>query len=165
MMKRIPRSSAFLKFIILYKVLMGTAEIILSVSLTKLYGRNLEDAFRGLARYLHFDTENRVIASAIKGLGTLGNDTLVGVIIVLFLFGVLNYTEAWGLHVRRRWGEWLTVIATSLLIPFEIYEIFIGMSAFKVFILVMNVIIVYYLARHKELFKNRQRWGQDGSNG
>lgn len=155
MMKRTPKSSAFLKFIILYKTVMGSVEIVLSVSLFRLYGSDLENAFTGFARYLHLNTENRLIASAIRNLGTIGNDTLIGITVILFLFGVLNFTEAWGLHVRQRWGEWLTVIATSLLIPFEIYEIFIGVTAFKVFILVMNVIIVYYLAKHKELFRNR----------
>lgn len=155
MMKRAPESSAFLKFIILYKTIMGSIEIVLSVSLFRLYGRDLEVAFTGVARYLHFNTENRLIASAIKNLSAIGSDTLIGITLILFLFGVLNYTEAWGLHRRQRWGEWLTVIATSLLIPFEIYEIFIGVTAFKVFILVMNVIIVYYLAKHKELFRDR----------
>jgi len=155
MMKRTPESSAFLKFIILYKTVMGSVEIVLSVSLFKLYGRNLEAAFTGVARYLHLNTENRLIASAIRNLGTIGNDTLIGITVILFLFGILNFTEAWGLHVRQRWGEWLTVVATSLLIPFEIYEIFIGVTVFKVFVLVMNIIIVYYLAKHKELFKNR----------
>jgi len=155
-MRRKPGSSLFLKFIILYKALMGFVELLLSISLLRLYGSNLEDAFKGFARYLHFNTENRLIASAIKGLGSIGNDTLIGVTIVLFLFGVLNLTEAWGLHVRRQWGEWLTVLATSLLIPFEAYEIILGVSAIKVVILALNVIIVYYLAKHKEFFrKNR----------
>lgn len=155
-MMRHPPKSNFLKFIILYKTLMGFTETVVSISFFKLFGRNLEVAFTGFAMSLHLDTENRITASAIKRLGMIGNGTLIGITIILLLFGILNLIEAWGLHMRRRWGEWLTVIATSLLIPFEIYEIFIGVTAFKVFILVMNVIIVYYLARHKELFKIKQ---------
>lgn len=154
-MRRTPKPN-FLKFIILYKTLMGLTETVISVSFFKLFGRNLEAEFTGFARTLHLDTENRIIASAIKRLGMIGNDTLIGVTLILLLFGILNLIEAWGLHRRRMWGEWLTVIATSLLIPFEIYEIFIGVTAFKVFIFVMNVIIVYYLARHKELFRIKQ---------
>ncbi len=153
-MRRTPESN-FLKFIILYKTLMGIAETTISISLFKLFGRNLEAAFTGFARSLHLDTEHRITASAIKRLGMIGNDTLIGITLILLLFGILNLIEAWGLHRRQMWGEWLTVIATSLLIPFEIYEIFIGVTAFKVFIFVMNVIIVYYLARHKELFRTK----------
>lgn len=153
---RRPPESNFLKFIVLYKILMGIAETVVSVSFFKLFGRNLEAEFTGFARTLHLNTENWIIASAIKRLGMIGNDTLIGITLILLLFGVLNLIEAWGLHRRRMWGEWLTVIATSLLIPFEIYEIFIGITAFKVFVLVMNVIIVYYLARHKELFRMKQ---------
>jgi uncharacterized membrane protein (DUF2068 family) len=153
---RRPPESNFLKFIVLYKTLMGITETVISVSFFKLFGRNLDAECKGFARAIHLDTENRIIASAIKRLGMIGNDTLIVITLILLLFGVLNLIEAWGLHRRRMWGEWLTVIATSLLIPFEIYEIFIGVTAFKVFILVMNVIIVYYLARHKELFRIKQ---------
>lgn len=151
------RHSTFLKFIIFYKALMGLTEIVIAVSFFKFLGRDLEKSFTGLARTLKLDTENRMIASAIKQAGMIGNETFIGITIILFTFGVLNFLEAWGLHKRRRWGEWLTVIATSLLIPFEIYEVVLKITPPRVFILVMNVVIVYYLAKHKELFKTRRR--------
>jgi hypothetical protein len=37
--------------------------------------------------------------------------------------GLLEIVEGVGLWLRKRWAEWLTVIATSLLVPFEIYEL------------------------------------------
>ncbi|MBI5586760.1 MAG: DUF2127 domain-containing protein [Deltaproteobacteria bacterium] len=151
-----PGHSAFLKFIIFYKTAMGLTELVISVGLFHLFGRDLEVAFTGFARSLKFDTENRLVGAAIKQAGMIGNNTLIGITIILFAFGVLNLIEAWGLHRRQRWGEWLTVIATSLLIPIEIYEITISVTVFKVFLLVMNVIIVYYLAKHKELFKKKR---------
>jgi uncharacterized membrane protein (DUF2068 family) len=60
--------------------------------------------------------------------------------------------EAWGLHRRRVWAEWLTVGVTSSLIPIEIYELAIGASLGKAATLVANVAIVIYLASHRGLF-------------
>ena len=54
-----------------------------------------------------------------------------------------------------RWAEWLTVIGTGALIPYEVYEIFKSFLFIKVLVLVINCLIVYFLAKHKELFKRR----------
>jgi uncharacterized membrane protein (DUF2068 family) len=68
---------------------------------------------------------------------------------------MLNLIEAYGLHKRLRWAEWLTVFATGLLIPFEVYEVWRRFSLLGVAVLVLNIAIVIYLAKHKELFP---RW-------
>jgi len=43
-------------------------------------------------------------------------------------------------------AEYLTLIVTSLLIPFELYELAIGPSLWKAGGLLVNVMIVVYLA-------------------
>jgi uncharacterized membrane protein (DUF2068 family) len=69
-----------------------------------------------------------------------------------FLFGVLALgyaalegTEAYGLWNRRRWGEWLTVLATSLLLIPEVWELTKSTTVLKVGALIVNVAIVAYL--------------------
>ncbi len=47
----------------------------------------------------------------------------------------------------------MTVALTAVFIPFEVYEMAIGASFFKGAVIVINCVIVYYLVRHKELFK------------
>ena len=44
------------------------------------------------------------------------------------------------------WAEYLTLTVTSLLIPFELYELAIGPSLWKAAGLLVNVLIVIYLA-------------------
>jgi uncharacterized membrane protein (DUF2068 family) len=57
-----------------------------------------------------------------------------------------------GLWFNKRWAEYLTLVATTALIPFEIYEISLKLSVFKVLALEINVIIVIYLLLAKRLF-------------
>jgi uncharacterized membrane protein (DUF2068 family) len=61
--------------------------------------------------------------------------------------GVLELVEGVGLWLDQLWAEYLTVIATSLLIPFELYELAIAPSLWKAGGIVVNVLIVVYLAR------------------
>jgi uncharacterized membrane protein (DUF2068 family) len=60
-------------------------------------------------------------------------------------YAALEGTEAYGLWRRRRWGEWLTVIATSLLLIPEGWELSKGTSPLKVGALIVNLLIVAYL--------------------
>lgn len=62
-------------------------------------------------------------------------------------YGCLEGVEAYGLWRRRRWGEWLTVVATSLLFFPEVWELTKRPSAFKIAALVVNAAIVTYLIR------------------
>ncbi len=60
-------------------------------------------------------------------------------------YGVLEAVESYGLWTRKRWGEWLTVIATSLFFIPEIWELTKSASVLKVGALLANIAIVAYL--------------------
>jgi uncharacterized membrane protein (DUF2068 family) len=70
----------------------------------------------------------------------------------LVLYATLEIVEGVGLWQRRRWAEYLTVLATSVGIPFEIYEILHRVTLVRVGALVVNVAIVVYLTWRKRLF-------------
>jgi uncharacterized membrane protein (DUF2068 family) len=62
-------------------------------------------------------------------------------------YGVLELVEGVGLWLDKLWAEYLTVIATSLLIPLEVYELVRKPSMWKAIGIAVNVLIVIYLAR------------------
>ena len=69
------------------------------------------------------------------------------------LYATLFMIEGIGLWHEAPWGEYLTVVATSLLIPIEVYEIAQKLSVPRVGALVVNIAAVAYLVwriRHPE---------------
>ena len=62
-----------------------------------------------------------------------------------FAYAALFLVEGTGLFLRKRWGEWFTIIVTGSLLPFEIYEIFKNVSAAKVATAIINLAVVIYL--------------------
>jgi uncharacterized membrane protein (DUF2068 family) len=62
-----------------------------------------------------------------------------------FAYAALFVVEGIGLWLQRRWGEYLTIIASSSLLPFEIYSAVHRVTALRVAVLVMNTAIVIYL--------------------
>jgi uncharacterized membrane protein (DUF2068 family) len=77
--------------------------------------------------------------------------------IVALAYAGLEGAEAYGLARRRRWGEWLTVIATSLLLIPEIWELTKSTTPFKVGALLVNLAIVIYLLVRLEVISVPRR--------
>jgi uncharacterized membrane protein (DUF2068 family) len=67
-------------------------------------------------------------------------------------YALLEGVEAVGLWFRKRWAEYLTFIATSLLLIPEVYELTKTVSPLKLITLVINLAVVIYLLFAKRLF-------------
>jgi uncharacterized membrane protein (DUF2068 family) len=67
-------------------------------------------------------------------------------------YALLEGAEAVGLWLMKRWAEYLTFVATTLFVPYEIYELTNKVSWFKILALVVNLVIVVYLLFAKRLF-------------
>ena len=78
--------------------------------------------------------------------------TLHVVGLVVAAYAALEGVEAVGLWFQRRWAEYLTFIATTALLPLEIFELTRTVSPLKVIALIVNVAVVVYLLRAKRLF-------------
>jgi uncharacterized membrane protein (DUF2068 family) len=68
----------------------------------------------------------------------------------LTIDGLFVSLEAWALASGRRWGPWLVVVATSALVPFEVYELRRGIHAGRLAILIANVAVVAYLILQRQ---------------
>lgn len=76
---------------------------------------------------------------------TPGNIELIGAIALGYaiLFGI----EGYGLWRERGWAEYLTVVATSSLIPFEVWALVDKLTLLRVAAIAVNVAIVVWLVR------------------
>jgi uncharacterized membrane protein (DUF2068 family) len=96
---------------------------------------------------------NLIIQLLLKLLLVIGNLSHVTVLAIgAIVYALLEGTEGVGLALRRRWAEYLTVIATGILIPYEAYEVVNRPTLFKAGALLLNVAVVGYLAYRKRLF-------------
>ncbi|MBF5080978.1 DUF2127 domain-containing protein [Quadrisphaera sp. INWT6] len=75
---------------------------------------------------------------------------LIGVGLVAY--AALEATEAVGLWLGRRWAEYLTFVATSVLLVPEVIDLSDGASATGVTLFALNLAVVVYLLLAKRLF-------------
>jgi len=92
----------------------------------------------------------RLLQSVFGYVARLPHLTVLAV--AALLYAALETTEGLGLALQRRWADYLTVLATGVLIPWEVIEVFRKVTFLRVGALVVNVAIVVYLAYRKRLF-------------
>lgn len=105
-----------------------------------------------LAQQVGWDiTHSHMIETLQELLGaSSGTYMLLGVGFVAY--AILQFVEAFGLWGGWRWAEYLAVIATSVFIPLEVYEIIHTASPIKIGLLVVNIAIIVYLIYKGRLF-------------
>jgi uncharacterized membrane protein (DUF2068 family) len=95
---------------------------------------------------------NHGLVHQIERLVTLDVTTLRLIGLAAAGYALLEGAEAYGLWRQRRWAEYLTFIATTLFVPYELYDLQRAVTVFHIATLVVNVAILLYLLLAKRLF-------------
>jgi uncharacterized membrane protein (DUF2068 family) len=107
---------------------------------------------RPIADKLHFNLDDSAIVHTIQSVIQAETSTLAWVAGALIGYGILQLVEGVGLWLLKRWGEYFAVVATSLGLPIEIYELAEKVTALRIGALVLNTAAVLYLLLSKRLF-------------
>ncbi len=109
-------------------------------------------AAKPLASVLHLDLDNSPTIEHLRHLIHTKPSTLLLVAALLFGYAVIQIVEGVGLWLLQRWGEYFAVVATSIFLPLEVYELTDRITVLRVGALVINLAAVIYLVSTKRLF-------------
>ena len=135
-------------------VLLGVAVLRFEnaqTSLQQLFAQILPAA-KPLADVLNIDLEHSPTVARVQSLLGASPSTLTWVAVALFAYGAIQVAEGVGLWSLQRWGEYLAVVATSLFLPLEVYELTEKITWVRVLAFVVNLGLVVYLVVSKRLF-------------
>jgi uncharacterized membrane protein (DUF2068 family) len=109
-------------------------------------------AIRELYQDLGFNFDHSKLIGLIQHSFTLDARTLTYLAIGLVLYALIELTEGVGLWLGQRWGEYFAMIATSVFLPYEVYDLTVKVTWLRVGALVINLLLVGYLVWTKRLF-------------
>ena len=140
-----PTRDPWLVAIAVFKLFKGILLIALGLGAFRL--ANPKTVHHLMNWLLHFSltTGQQFIDKATDVLSRLTRGHAAALGLGAVLYGSLFTVEGVGLWKGKRWAEYLTVIATSTLIPFEVYELVRKLTIVRVSALVVNVAAVLYL--------------------
>jgi uncharacterized membrane protein (DUF2068 family) len=120
-------------------------------SLQQTFDRVLPAA-RPLAKAFDLNIDTSPTVARLHRLLTTDPGTLTWIAIGLFAYAGVQVAEGVGLWSLKRWGEYLAVVATSVFLPVEIYELSEKVTVLRAGAFLVNLALVAYLVLSKRLF-------------
>jgi uncharacterized membrane protein (DUF2068 family) len=106
---------------------------------------------RELFSQLGFNIDHSKLVGLIQHALTLSSSSLTLLAIGLAAYAAIEVVECVGLWLARRWGEYFAMVATSLGLPVEIYELSHKVTVTALIFLAVNLALVVYLVVTKRL--------------
>jgi uncharacterized membrane protein (DUF2068 family) len=107
---------------------------------------------RNLFHQLGYNIDNSKLVGLFNRALTLSPTTIKLLAIGLACYAAIEVVEGVGLWIGRRWGEYFAMVATSVGLPFEIYDLVNKISAIGFVLFAINLFLVLYLVITKRLF-------------
>jgi uncharacterized membrane protein (DUF2068 family) len=156
-MKRIEKAFGF-RLIGAFKLLSGVLFLGVGFGLPRLFDGDVATRLERAISLMRLDPDNHFVHSVISRVAGINRHQLHQIQAGTFFYALLHLVEGTGLVLGYRWAGFLTVVATSSLIPFEAYTIWRKFDFWKLAVLAANVAIVVYV-----IIKLRKEMGDDAA--
>jgi uncharacterized membrane protein (DUF2068 family) len=150
--KKRSRGDQALLAIAVFKFIKGSVLLALACGAMNLLHKDVASHVEHWLEQLRIDPDNRYIGMLLSKLQLVHTKELKEFSALGAGYAALFLTEGTGLLLRQRWAEWLTIIATSSLMPLEIYELIKEFTPLRLLLLLVNAALVLFL-----VFRVRQK--------
>jgi uncharacterized membrane protein (DUF2068 family) len=143
--------------IAVFKFVKGAVLLALAFGALTFLHKDVASEIQRWLDQLRIDPDNKFIGALLGKLQLVHTKELKEISALGAGYAALFLTEGTGLLFRKRWAEWLTIVATSSLMPIEVYELVEKFTAVRLFALLINAAVVLYL-----IYLVRQKENQTG---
>jgi uncharacterized membrane protein (DUF2068 family) len=143
----LPSRSGYFGFRVIgfLKVASGLFALVLGVAFARFVNHDPGHSIERWSAHLGLDPQNHLIHRVISAITGIDRSRLRAIQAGTFFYATLHLIEGIGLILERDWAGYLVVVATSSLVPFEIYEIVQKRSLVRITLLIVNLALVVYL--------------------
>ena len=129
----------------LFKLSKAVLSIVLGVGALKLMHHDLGTVVLHISDVLKIDPESRVVALLMSKADLIGAPQLRHFSALTFTYAALCLIEGTGLMLEKRWAEYFTVTLTTLALPWECFELAKEVTAVRIALLLINLVVLAYL--------------------
>jgi uncharacterized membrane protein (DUF2068 family) len=129
----------------IFKLAKAVFFFAVGIGVLHLLHKDLGDELMRLAVALRFDPESRFVSLAMNKVDLIDAHRLKEIGFATFAYSALALTEGTGLLLEKVWAEYLTLILTISFLPWELYELARRPSWFRLGLLVINLLVLWYL--------------------
>lgn len=133
------------RVVAVFEALKGALVLSAGFGLLSLVHHDLQAVAERLVRHSHLDPARHYPRIFIEAASHTDDSRLRTLAALAFLYAAVRLVEAYGLWHMRVWAEWFAIIAGSLYLPVEIYELFRRVTWMRGMVFLTNLLIVAYL--------------------
>jgi len=131
--------------IAIFKFIKGAVLLALVCGAISLFHKDVAAHVEYWLDQFPIDPDNRFVGTLLAKLYLIHTKELKELSALGVGYATLFLTEGTGLLFRQYWAEWLTIIATSSLIPFEAFHLLKQFVAISLLLFLGNIGIVLFL--------------------
>ena len=128
-----------------FGALKGVLVLSAGLGLLSLVHHDLQAAAERLVRHSHLNPAHHYPRIFIEAASHTNDSRLRSLAALAILYAAMRLIEAYGLWHMRVWAEWFAIIAGSVYLPVEVYEMFRRVTGMRGIVLLTNLSIVAYL--------------------
>ena len=127
------------------KLVSGASALLVGLGVFRFLAHDPGPHAERILTHFGLDPNNHFIHGLIQWITGIDRSKLRALEVGTFFYATLHTIEGTGLILGYHWAEYLVVVATGSLVPFELYELARKLTLIRGGILVLNVAIVIYL--------------------
>src|SRR5579859_1014906 len=139
-----------LRGVAIFEASKGLMALAVAIWLVSLRHKDLdlvaENLLRFLHKVIHLSPDGHLARTIMRGASKVNHHNLHIFALLAFAYVGIRFTEAGGLWLEKDWAELFAVISGALDMPYQIYELALHATLIKWGILLINALIVAYLA-------------------
>jgi uncharacterized membrane protein (DUF2068 family) len=151
------------RIVAVFEALKGALVLSAGLGLLSLLHRDLQAVAERLVRHSHLNPARHYPRIFIEAASHTNDSRLRSLAALAFLYAAVRFVEAYGLWRLRVWAEWFAIIAGSVYLPVEVYEIFRRATWMRGMVLLTNLLIVAYLVNVRLLSRRRAEAARENS--
>ena len=140
-----------------FKFLKGLLLLSVSLGLLPLIHGEIATYFSLLLEALHLNADSRFLHALVLRVDALQPHDVLMVSLMSLGYAAIFLTEGIGLWYEWSWAAMLAVLSTGFFIPIELYELMKRFTVLGFVVLVVNLLIVAYLATQLKRHTLRSR--------
>jgi uncharacterized membrane protein (DUF2068 family) len=141
------KSKNVLRLLSLFEAGKGLLVLLVGAGLLSLIHKDAQHEAADLVKIFHLNPARHYPEIFINTLANIGNVRLWFLSLSALVYSLIRFAEAYGLWYDRLWAIWFAVASGALFLPMEIYELIEKLTAVRIIILFMNILLVFYLFR------------------
>jgi uncharacterized membrane protein (DUF2068 family) len=144
---RVAHQPTALRAIAAFEATKGVIALAAGFGLLGLLPHPLRALAHEIAGHLHLNPAKRAPRVFLQLAENLADTRLWLLALLALTYAAVRFVEAYGLWRERRWAEWLAALSGAIYIPFELYELSLGVTPIRLGALIVNVAVVLYMLR------------------